>query len=128
MRGDLLKAVAERPDDADRHLALAFAEAGLGNKQEAIAQGRKAVEIMPVSRDAFAGPGYLTWQAKLYAQLGETDKAFEVIERLLGMPSGHSISGALLRIDPFWDPLRGDPRLEQLAARADSLIRDGSHG
>ncbi len=107
-------AVAEQPGDAGRHVALAFADAGLGIKQEAVAEAKKAVELMPVSLDAFTGPGYLRTLAKVYVQVGENSQAIDLIEKLLAMPAGAVMSPGFLKIDPFWDPLRNDPRFQAL--------------
>jgi serine/threonine-protein kinase len=107
-------AVRERPNDWDRHMALAFAAAGLGAKDEAIAEGRRATELLPVSRDAFAGPEMQSHLAKLYVRVGENDQAIAVLQQLMAWPAGLFVSPAMLRLDPVWDPLRGDPRFQTL--------------
>ncbi|HEV7123701.1 MAG TPA: winged helix-turn-helix domain-containing protein [Rhodanobacter sp.] len=107
-------ALVERPDDADLHLALGFADAGLGRKPEGVAEGERAVALMPVSKDALTGPDMLAWQAQLYVRVGQPDKAIALIGRVLSMPTGDIQSSAMLRLDPVWDPLRGDPRFKAL--------------
>ncbi len=107
-------ALVERPDDADLHLALGFAYAGLGRKAEAVAEGERAVALMPVAEDALTGADMLAHQAQLYMRVGEHDQAIALIERVLSMPAGVVLSSALLRIDPVWDPLRDDPRFKAL--------------
>ena len=107
-------AVQERPGDWDRHMALGFAAAGLGIKDEAIREGRRATELLPISRDAFAGPEIAVYLAQLYARVGEDDQAIGLLQQLLAIPAGLFISPALLRLDPVWDPLRKDPRFQKL--------------
>lgn len=107
-------ALVDRPDDADLHLALAFAYAGLGRKAEAVAEGERAVALMPVAQDALTGADMLAQQAVLYVRVGQPDQAIPLIERVLSMPTGMILSGALLRLDPIWDPLRDDARFKAL--------------
>ena len=115
-------ALEQRPDDPDLHLALGFAAAGLALKDEAIGEGRKATTLMPVSRDAYSGPGYLGFLAQLYVRLGENDQAFDTLHELLAVPSsGVAISPALLKLDPVWDPLRKDPRFQKLITDGEAV-------
>ncbi len=108
-------ALQQRPDDPDLHLALGFAAAGLGLKEEAMREGRKATTLLPVSRDSYSGPGYLTWLAQIYLRVGEKDEAIDTLREVLAVPSGGSaISPALLKLDPTWDLLRKDPRFQKL--------------
>ena len=113
-------AVKERPADWDAHMALGLAAAGLGLKDEAIAEGRRAVELLPITRDAFAGPEYLMYLAQLYVSVGENDQAIALLQQLMSIPAGLSMSAALLRLDPLWDPLRNDPRFQKLVAGGES--------
>jgi TolB-like protein/Flp pilus assembly protein TadD len=115
VRTQMQAALAERGDDPDLHLALGLAAAGLGLRDEAISEGRKATGLMPVSRDHFSGPGYLAWLAQLYARVGDNDQAFDTLRQVLALPfSGMGISPSLLKLDPVWDPLRKDPRFQKL--------------
>ncbi|MDP2528439.1 MAG: hypothetical protein Q8W51_01720 [Candidatus Palauibacterales bacterium] len=107
-------ALGAHPDEPELHLALGFAEAGLGHAEEAASEGRRAVELMPVQRDAVTGPGYLTYLARLYAQVGEKRQAIDLLDNLLTMASGAMLSPARLRLDPFWDPLRKEPAFQEL--------------
>jgi tetratricopeptide (TPR) repeat protein len=107
-------ALATRPDEADLHLALGYAYAGLGRKAEAVAEGERAVALMPVSKDVLTGADMLANQAQLYVRVGQNDQAIALIERLLSMPTGTIMSSALLGLDPSWDPLRDDPRFKAL--------------
>ena len=107
-------ALTQRPDDADLHLALGLAEAEREHKEDALREGRRAIELMPVSRDAVTGSGMLVWVAMLEVRVGEKDAAFDHLRQALRLPSGMAISSAMLKLDPVWDPIRNDPRFAQL--------------
>jgi len=117
VRSALAAAVAGRPDDAELHLGLGFALAGLGLGDEAAAEGRRAAGLMPTSRDAFSGTAYMSWLARLYVRVGRTGQALELLRSLLERPAGLDISPALLRLDPNWDPLRKEPAFQALLNR-----------
>ena len=77
--------LAMQPGDADLHLALAFADAGLGFKNAAVREGRKAAELMPVSRDAINGASILGLLAQLYVRIGDNTRAIKLLQQLLAM-------------------------------------------
>src|SRR5262245_8337126 len=104
--------VREAPDDPSRHAHLGAVLAGLGLKEDAIDQGKKAVELLPESEDAFAGPQATAALAEIYAWTGESDEALRLIDHLLRVPNGLTVS--TLKLDPSWDPLRKDPRFQAL--------------
>jgi TolB-like protein/Flp pilus assembly protein TadD len=104
--------VRDAPDDAARHAQHGLILAALGRKEEAIAEGKRAVELLPESRDAFDGPGCTTALAQIYAWTGETDEAFRLLDHLLSVPNGVAVP--ILKLDPAWDPLRKDPRFQAL--------------
>jgi tetratricopeptide (TPR) repeat protein len=109
--------VAERllrdaPDDPGRHAQLAAVLAGLGKKEDAINEAKKAVELLPESEDAFDGPQATAALAEIYTWVGEHDEALRLIEHLLTVPSG--LTAWNLKLDPTWDPLRKDPRFQAL--------------
>ncbi len=106
--------VRESPDDAARHGQLGLILAGLGQKDAAIAEGKRAVELLPESQDAFDGPEVTAVLAQIYAWTGEHDQAFSLLDHLLITANG--ITVPILKLDPIWDPLRGDPRFEQIVA------------
>ncbi len=115
VRAQMQTVLVQRPDDPDLHLALGFAAAGLGLKDEAIREGRKATALMPVSRDGYSGPGYLVQLAQIYLRVGENDQAIDTLREVLALPSGGvAISPALINLDPIWDLLRNDPRFRKL--------------
>jgi len=102
----------EAPEEPLRHAQHGFILAALDRKQEAIAEGKRAVELLPESQDAFDGPRGVTALAQIYAYTGESDEALRLIDHLLGTPSGLTIP--LLKLDPVWDPLRSDPAFQKL--------------
>ncbi len=110
----LMTAARERPEDPWIRRYLGLAAAGLGLENEAVREALRAVEIMPISKDAFAGPSLVRGLAQTYAMLGRVDDAVDQLELLLSMPAGRQISVPSLRIDPRWDPLRGDTRFDRL--------------
>jgi TolB-like protein len=120
VRDDYRHKVDARPGDWDAHATLGLASAGLGIKDEAIAEGRRAAELLPLSRDAFAGTEYLQHLAHIYAVVGEKDQAIAELKKLLAVPAGLSLSLAMLRVDPTWDSLRDDPRFK-------ALLKDEAH-
>src|SRR6516162_8138115 len=102
----------DAPEDPRRHAQHGFILAAMDRKQEAIAEGKRAVELLPESQDAFDGPRGITALAQIYACTGESDEALRLVDHLLGTPSGLTIP--VLKLDPVWDPLRKDPRFQAL--------------
>ncbi len=108
--------VAQRPEDARLHTALGIVFAGLGRKQEAIQEGERGVALLPVTKEAYQGYYRALDLARIYTMVGEYDAAIDRLEQLLWIP-GH-LTTAWLRVDPTWDPLRGNPRFQRLLAGA----------
>jgi tetratricopeptide (TPR) repeat protein len=104
--------VREAPDDPGRHAHLGAVLAGLGRKEDAINEGKKAVELLPESEDAFAGPQVTAALAEIYAWVGKHDEAFRLLDHLLSVPNGLTVP--TLKLDPAWDPLRKDQRFHAL--------------
>ena len=84
----------------------------LGRKEDAINEGKKAVELLPEFEDAVEGPKATAALAEIYASVGEHDEAFLLLDHLLAVPNGLTVPQ--LRLDPVWDPLRADPRFQKL--------------
>jgi len=113
------KAVEEAPENASRHAILGWFYAFAGRKEEAIREGRRAVELKPESKDAFDGAGMSAYLALIYARAGENDLAIPLIERLLKTPGAvdsvdYSITVNDLKYRWEWDPIRNDPRFQKL--------------
>jgi tetratricopeptide (TPR) repeat protein len=106
--------VKEHPEIASRHAYLGLIYAYLGRKEDAVREGRQAVELPPEATDAADGPPIQIVLATIYARTGEFDLALPLIERLLTTPSG--IMFADLRTWWEWDPLRKDPRFQKIVA------------
>jgi serine/threonine-protein kinase len=104
--------LTEHPDDARFHSVLGVVLAGLGRTDEAIASAKRGLELMPPELEAWRGTYRLRDLALVYAMTGRPDEALEILERLLSMPADFSVWD--LRLDPYWDPLRGNPRFEAL--------------
>ncbi len=103
--------IQERPEDERFHSFLGIVYAGLGRKEDALREGKLAVELLPVSKDAWRGCYRVKDLARIYVMVGEFDAAIEKIELLLDRPSEMSIP--LLRLNPAWDPLRDYPRFKR---------------
>jgi serine/threonine protein kinase/tetratricopeptide (TPR) repeat protein len=95
-----------------RHDALGWVYAHLGRKEDAIRAGKRAVELLPISKDAYDAPLYMHDLAQIYTIVGEYDAAVDQLEILLSVPSYVSVHS--LRLDPVWDPLRDHPRFQLL--------------
>jgi serine/threonine protein kinase/Flp pilus assembly protein TadD len=107
--------VKEWPEDARVHSSLGLAYAGLGHKEEAVREGKKAVELLSVSQDAVRGLYRVEDLARINVMVGEYDAAIDQLEYLLSIPSQISVS--LLRLDPTWEPLRDNPRFQKIIKR-----------
>jgi tetratricopeptide (TPR) repeat protein len=99
-------------DDPAIHAQHGLILAALGRKQEAIIEGKRSVELLPESQDAFDGPRCTAALAQIYAWTGESDEAFRLLDHLLAIPNGLTVP--LLKLDPVWDPIRKDTRFQKL--------------
>ncbi len=102
----------DTPDDAQLHVLHGQALAYLGQREEAIREGERGVAILPISRDTYTGPYIQHQLVRIYIILGEKEKALDKLEPLLKIP--YYLSPGWLKIDPNFDPLRGNPRFEKL--------------
>jgi serine/threonine-protein kinase len=103
------------PDNIYNYSLLGLAYAGLGMKEKAIKSAQKAVELDPISKNAWSGPDHHKWLAYIYSMVGEHDKALDEIELLLSVP--YYFTTWNLKLNPFWDPLRDNPRFQELIVK-----------
>ena len=115
-RAEQEKIVQAQPNDSRALSALGLIDAYLGRKEEALREGRRAVELLPVEKDAVDGVCCVECLALIAAWVGDKDLAFEQLDRIIRLPS--PLSYGNLKLMPFWDPLRGDPRFEKLLEKA----------
>jgi hypothetical protein len=87
-------------------------DAGLGRKELAIQEAQHAVDLMPLSKDVYDGALVLEGLAQVYTWTSEPDRAVELLQKLVSMPS--YVNYARLKLYPMWNPLRGDPRFEKI--------------
>ena len=99
--------------EAAWHVALAWANAGLGERDQAIAEAQRATALIPESADTLEGPTWQGFLARTYATNGDAEHALPLIEHLLQSEIS-LLSPAILQLDPVWDPIRNDPRFQKL--------------
>ena len=112
-RKELEQTVRDQPDYASASCALGVVDAALGNKEDAIREGKRAVELMPVAKSAVEGPMLIQYLAVIYAWTGDNDRAIERLAEATKLPGSHVTYG-YLRLHPLWDALRGDPRFQAI--------------
>jgi TolB-like protein len=113
-RAEMEKVMRDQPNYASGLCTLALIDAGLGRKQEAINEARRACELLPITKDSINGVHMMEFLALVYAWTGEKDQAIEQLRATLHYPT--VLSYGQLKLHPQWDPLRGDPRFEEIAA------------
>jgi hypothetical protein len=128
LRGDTARAIAfadsahlalaeqslAAPDDGQRLVLLGVTLAYLGRKSDAVREGKRGLEVMPISRDGYFGPYVQLQLARIYILVGEPELALDQLEPLLRVP--FYLSPGWLRTDPTFDPLRKNPRFQKPAA------------
>jgi len=113
-RAEQEKLVQAEPNYGPPLVVLGLIDAALGRKEEALREGRRAVELVPIGKDAVVGRIVATYFAMIAAWVGDNAVACEQLAGAIGYTS--SLSYGQLKLMPWWDPLRGDPCFEQIVA------------
>lgn len=111
-REEVNKTVNEQPNYGPGFSVLGLIDAALGRKNDALREGRHATELLPLTKDSIDGAEVMKYLGVIYAWCGEKDLAIEQIKATLRIPS--TLSYGNLKLHPYWDPLRGDPRFEKI--------------
>jgi Flp pilus assembly protein TadD len=106
--------IQAHPDDAGALSVLGLIDAALGRKEEALSEGRRAIELLPVEKDTMNGGRLVVYLAMIAAWLGDKDLACQQLSTAIRYPT--SPSYGQLKLLPTWDPLRGDPCFEGIVA------------
>lgn len=131
-RTELEAFLKEQPEHSVLLGDLALTCMGLGDKTGALQFAERAMAVNPIEKDPINGPDVLEVYARVAARMGESDRAFGALEKLLALPynggpaSQVPLTPALLRLDPMFDPLRGDERFQQLLERTQDRNGDGA--
>jgi tetratricopeptide (TPR) repeat protein len=119
-RSELESFLKEQPENYFLIEDIALTNMGLGDKTAALTLAERAMAVMPIEKDALDGPGAIEILARVAARLGEPDRSFAALQKLLSIPysgplaANMPLTPALLRLDPMFDPLRNDPRFQKL--------------
>ena len=113
-RGKLAETVEKQPNSAAALSLLGLIDAGLGRKEDALREGRRACELLPISKDAIDGVALAVNLAQIYAWTGEKELAIQQIAAVERIPN--YLSYGFLKLQPVWDSLRGDPGFEEIVA------------
>lgn len=116
-RSAIRDSVAAHPTNPNMRIALGLAYAGLGRRTEAMREARRAMVLEPIARRTDAAMAVMRGAAEIFAKAGEKDAAFELLELLFSMPAGREVTVPFLQVWPGFDPLRTDPRFEELLTR-----------
>ena len=126
-RRELESFLKEQPENVFLIGDLALTNTSLGDKAAALALSERAVAANPIEKDAIDGPVPMEILARVAAQTGESDRAIAALQKLLSIPYAGplavTLTPAVLRLDPMFDPLRNDPRFQKLAASPASKKR-----
>jgi TolB-like protein/cytochrome c-type biogenesis protein CcmH/NrfG len=113
-RNDTEKLMHDQPEDVAALAALGMIDAALGRKKDAVREARRALQLLPVSKDAVDGVAVMETAAVIYAWVGKTDDAIDELAATAKLPG--YLSYGQLKHDPLWDPLRRDPRFDKIVA------------
>jgi serine/threonine-protein kinase len=111
----------ERPDDTFAMTELSWVYLALGRNADALRLSRQAADLIPIKKDALAGPNLQIGLAQIEARTGASEEAITRLRRLLSISAGQRLSVAWLKIDPVWDPLRNRPDFQQLLSSPEQI-------
>ena len=107
--------LSTHPDAAELHQTLASIQAARAEKERAIEEAEKSVALLPITKEAEQGLYALETLAEVHAHFADADQAIPLIRQLLNADgAGLLMTPALLKLDPIWDPIRGDPRFKAI--------------
>ena len=115
-RGEMAKIVQEEPDYPQALSVLGMIDAALGRKEDAVREAQRAVELLPPEKDPLTYAELVKNLAIVYAWTGQNEAALSELKAVLQIPG--PISYGQLRLHPYWDPLRSDPRFDKLVAES----------
>ena len=115
-RAEQERMVQAQPEYGPSWCVLGIIDAALGRKEEALREGRRAVELLPVEKDAIYGIAMIKYLAIIAAWVGEKDLACEQLATAVRPRGGCRLSYGELKLMPWWDPLRGEPCFEKIVA------------
>jgi TolB-like protein/serine/threonine protein kinase/Tfp pilus assembly protein PilF len=111
----------EQPDDTFAMTGLSWVYLALGRNADALRLSKQAADLIPIEKDAMAGPIFQNGLAEIEARAGAPEEAIKRLRRLLSIPAGHAASIARLKIDPVWDPIRNRPDFQQLLSGPEQI-------
>jgi TolB-like protein/Tfp pilus assembly protein PilF len=110
------KVVQDQPNYGPALCALGLIDAALGRKEEALREGERAIELLPIAKDSINGARVVEYFAIVAAWVGEKNLACEQLAAATRVSGFGTISYGQLKLLPYWDPLRGDPCFEKIVA------------
>jgi len=113
-RAEIERTVNEQPNYGPAFCVLGLIDAALGRKENAIREGERAIQLLPVSKDSIDGAELMKYLGVIYTWCGEKDRAIQQVAATLKIPS--TLSYGNLKLHPYWDSLRGDPHFEKIVA------------
>jgi len=113
-RSEQEKIIQAQPDYGPPLCVLGLIDAALGRKEDALREGRRAIELLPATKDALNGQRMIKYLAMIAAWVGDKDLAYE--ELAIAIHRAGFLSYGELKLLSFWDPLRGDPRFKKIVA------------
>jgi len=111
----------ERPNDTFAMTGLSWVHLALGGNADGLRLSRQAADLISIEKDAVDGPTFQIGLAQIEARTGAPEEAIKRLRRLLSIPAGRNVSVALLKIDPFWDPIRNRPDFQQLLSGPEQI-------